>query len=218
MIGRRLLWSVGTTLCLLVVVVASAYLRLDPDTYFPQQRAVYLTRELPLLLHVVGGMLALGTLPWQLARSLRRRAPRAHRWTGRVYVAGVAAGATGGLALAPTAYGGAVSGTGFALLAVTWATTTALGVAAARRGDLTAHRRWMTRSAALTVAAVTLRLLLGTYAGLDAAGLAPVTFETAYRAAAWLCWLPNLAIAQWLLRSTSRQRREPPRALVRSAG
>jgi uncharacterized membrane protein len=218
MIGRRLLWSVGALLSLLVVVVASAYLRLDPDTYFPQQRAVYLTRELPLLLHIGGGMLALGTLPWQLAGPLRRRFPRGHRWTGRLYVAGVAVGAAGGLALAPTAYGGAVSGTGFALLAITWATTTALGLAAARRGDIAAHRRWMTRSAAVTFAAVTLRLILGTHAGLDTAGLAPVTFETTYRAAAWLSWLPNLLAAEWVVRSARVRRTRPGRALVRSAG
>ncbi|HEX7061533.1 MAG TPA: DUF2306 domain-containing protein [Woeseiaceae bacterium] len=47
-----------------------------------------------VLLHFFGGSLALfGGLP-QFAARLRRRYPAVHRWTGRVYLAGVAIGVT----------------------------------------------------------------------------------------------------------------------------
>jgi uncharacterized membrane protein len=204
--GRCALWSVATLLSLLVVVVAAGYFRFDPSTYFTEQRSVYLAHRLPLYVHIGGACLALATAPWQLSRALRRRLPRLHRATGRVYVAGVMVGGVGGLAMAPLSYGGPVAHLGFAVLALAWLTTTGLGLAAVRRGDLDRHRRWMVRSFALTFAAVTLRLYLGTYLGLQAAGLAPVAYSTAYAAIAWLAWVPNLALA-WRL--TSR----PPRVM-----
>ena len=198
MTGRRLLWALATLLSTFVVLVASAYLRFDPALYFDEQRAVYLAHQVPLYLHVTGAMLALATAPWQLSRTLRRRVPRVHRVLGRLFGLGVLVGGVGGLLLAPTAFGGPVARAGFATLAAVWLATTVLGVSAARRRDLTTHRRWMVRAVALTFAAVTLRLYLAAWAGLDAAGLAPGTFAQAYAAIAWLAWLPNLAVA-WAL-------------------
>jgi hypothetical protein len=51
----------------------------------------------------------------------------------------------------------------------------------------------MTRSYALTFAAVTLRLYL-------ALAIAAGAVFTAYPYIAWLCWLPNLAVAELLIR------------------
>lgn len=203
MTGRRLLWTLGTLLSTLVVLVSSAYLRFDPALYFDEQRAVYLAHQVPLYLHVTGAMLALATAPWQLSRTLRRRAPRVHRVLGRLFGAGVLVGGIGGLGLAPTAFGGPVARVGFAALAVAWLSTTALGISAARRRDLATHRRWMVRAVALTFAAVTLRLYLVAWGSLDAAGLAPGTFAQAYAAVAWLAWVPNLAVAWALTRDRS---------------
>jgi hypothetical protein len=36
----------------------------------------------------------------------------------------------------------------------------------------------------------------------EIAGLLAVDFATAYAAIAWLAWVPNLAIASWLTRTT----------------
>jgi len=47
---------------------------------------------------------------------------------------------------------------------------------------------------ALTFAAVTLRLYL------PSSMAAGIPFEIAYPAIAWLCWLPNVAVAEWLVR------------------
>ncbi len=192
-----------TGLSLLVVVVASRYLAFDSSTYFEQQRALYVQREAILGLHIGGGMLALLLGPWQFVQGLRSRWPRVHRVTGRGYVAGVGAGALGGLLLAPTAYGGVASTLGFAVLGLLWAGTTVQAMVAVRNGDYDEHRRWMVLSYSLSFAAVTLRLMLGSFAGLDAAGLAPIPFAVAYAAIAWLCWIPNLALAAWWTRDRS---------------
>jgi uncharacterized membrane protein YozB (DUF420 family) len=66
-------------------------------------------------------------------------------------------------------------------------------VFAITRGDRAAHRRWMYRSYALTFAGVTLRLYL------PVAIFGPYGFAAAYAVIAWLCWAPNLFVAEWLL-------------------
>jgi uncharacterized membrane protein len=182
---------VTTLLSLLVVLVASRYLAFDPSTYFPEQREVYVDRQVVLGLHIVGGMTALLVGPLQLARWFRARHVRVHRALGAVYVSGVLVGSVAGLVLATTAHGGPVAGLGFAGLAVAWATTTALAVHAVVHRRFQEHRRWMLRSFALTFAAVTLRLYLGVV------GVLGLDFSTSYVVIAWLCWVPNLALALW---------------------
>jgi Predicted membrane protein (DUF2306) len=62
-------------------------------------------------------------------------------------------------------------------------------------GDYVNHQRWMTRSFALAFAAVMLRIYLP---GSLAAG---VDYYDAYPVIAWVCWVPNLIVAQVLVES-----------------
>ena len=62
-----------------------------------------------------------------------------------------------------------------------------------RQGNRVDHRRWMIRSYALTLAAVTLRLYLPASFGLG------VPFASAYPVIAWICWVPNLIVAEAIL-------------------
>lgn len=50
----------------------------------------------------------------------------------------------------------------------------------------------MTRSFALTLAAVTLRIYLPLLAS-------QMSFLTAYLIVSWVCWVPNLLAAEWLV-------------------
>ncbi|MFB7911539.1 DUF2306 domain-containing protein [Kitasatospora sp. NPDC056076] len=191
-------WAVMTVLSTLIVLYAAKYASFDPDTYFTQQRATYLAHQLPLGLHIFGAAVALLLGPWQFSTRLRRRSPRLHRAVGTTYLLGCLVGGIGALLLAPHAYGGAVSGLGFACLGVAWLLTGATGLRMILRGRVEDHRRWMVRSFALTFAAVTLRLML------VAAQVAHLDFRTSYLAIAWLCWVPNLALAWWFTRSPGR--------------
>ncbi len=56
---------------------------------------------------------------------------------------------------------GPVAGAGFLLLGLMWIGCTLEALLRIRGGDVEGHRRWMVRSVALTLAAVTLRLYLG---------------------------------------------------------
>jgi uncharacterized membrane protein len=151
-------------------------------------------RPLAFFAHVGLAPLALMLMPFQLLPRLRARRPAMHRWIGRSYAVLVLLSGLGGLAMAVGTEAGPVAATGFALLAVLWLGTTATGVWKARVGDIAEHRQWMIRSAALIFAGVTLRLELPL---LIASGL---EFPTAYTIVAWLCWVPNLLVAEWILR------------------
>lgn len=155
-------------------------------------------------IHAAAATLALALGPFQFVRGLRGGHPALHRWIGRAYVAACLLGGVAGLVLALGASTGPVSQAGFGLLALLWLGTTAQGWRMARQGRYaTSHRDWMIRSFALTFAAVTLRLYvpLSLVLGLP--------FEESYRAISWLCWVPNLLVAELLL-----MRSRPRRALT----
>jgi hypothetical protein len=82
---------------------------------------------------------------------------------------------------------------GFGLLAVLWFFTGLQGYRMARSGRITAHRQWMIRNFALTLAAVTLRKWMPLMLGLH------LPFRPTYITVSWICWVPNLLIAEWLV-------------------
>jgi uncharacterized membrane protein len=147
------------------------------------------------------GYIALIALsPLQFSSRMRNARPELHRWMGRLYLGiGVLVGGVAGLYVAFHAFGGVISSAGFACLALGWLYSGLRAYLAIRARDIVAHRRWMVRNFALTFAAVTLRLYLPVplAAGLD--------FESAYRAIAWLCWVPNLVLAEMLFNRAPRQ-------------
>jgi uncharacterized membrane protein len=183
--------SIGVAAYAIVAYTALPFGRL----VHPEMRAVFEAHAVGIGLHIFASALALVLGPFQFSRRLRAARPRLHRWLGRAYLGvGVLAGGLAGFYMAAFAFGGIVSKLGFGMLALAWLATGATAYAAIRRRDVTAHRRWMVRNFALTFAAVTLRLYL------PSSMAARIPFEIAYPAIAWLCWLPNVAVAEWLVR------------------
>lgn len=187
---RRAGWAVTTALAAATALLGARYFTLDPDTFLPEQRAVYLAHLTPLLFHVGGGVLALLLGPWQFLPGLRTRRPAVHRFVGRAYLVSALAAGIGGLLLAPRALVAPIAPIGFALLAVLLLATSTAAYATARRREFARHRIWTTRSYALILAAVTLRLWLVAFGALG------VSFEQAYASAAWTSWLINLLVAE----------------------
>lgn len=157
--------------------------------------------QLPLLaaFHVLGSGVALLIGGFQFLPGLRARRTNLHRWLGRIYLSAVLLGGIGGFALARQADGGLAGQFGFSLLAVFWLLSGWQAYAAIRRRDIPAHRVWMIRNFSLTFAAVTLRIYLGL-----AQGPAGLDFDAFYPAVAWLCWVPNLIVAEWLIIASPR--------------
>ncbi|HET9562503.1 MAG TPA: DUF2306 domain-containing protein [Propionibacteriaceae bacterium] len=202
-LGRRLAgpgWVIMTLACIYIAITVSRYLTFDPEVYFPQQLEPYLQHEFALGVHVLSGILALLIGPVQFVRRFRRRFVPVHRFMGATYVASATALGVSGLILAPTAYTGLVASAGFTVLDLAMLFTTWTAVRMIMAGRYTEHRRWMIRSFSLIMAGVMLRVWVPIYGALAAVGIVDFSFETAYAAIAWLCWVPNLLLAIWFTR------------------
>jgi Predicted membrane protein (DUF2306) len=125
---------------------------------------------------------------------------------GATYVASATALGVSGLILAPTAYTGLVASAGFTVLDLAMLFTTWTAVRMILAGRYGEHRRWMIRSFSLIMAGVMLRVWSPIYDGLAAVGIVDFSFETAYAAIAWLCWVPNLLLAIWFTRHPAETR------------
>jgi uncharacterized membrane protein len=171
-----------------IAVYASSYFFYTPgDDHF--SRYIFLLR-----IHIAGGIGALLAGPWQFSQKLRTRNLNLHRWMGRFYLLEVAVGSIAGFAMAVVSQGGMPTHLGFGILAVLWFATGLQAYRKVRSGNIEAHRQWMIRNFALTLAAVTLRQ----YMPLMLFAL-HWPFLRAYIIVSWLCWVPNLLIAEWMV-------------------
>lgn len=153
----------------------------------------------PLRLHIAGGIGALLAGPWQFSRRLRERALNLHRWLGRFYLLEVGLGSLAGLWMAVVSLEGLPTHFGFGILAVLWFFTGLQAYRKVRQGDIEAHRQWMIRNFALTLAAVTLRIELPLMLA-----VLHWPFHVSYIIVSWLCWVPNVLVAEWMVRREGR--------------
>lgn len=157
-------------------------------------------RPLAFYAHIVLASVALALVPLQLWPTLRQKQLRLHRWLGRIYGLSIIAAGIGGFLMAVTTESGLIAAWGFALLAIAWVFTTVYGIALAMQHRVSAHQRWMIRSAALTMAAVTLRIYLGLGVAFG------LSYPDIAAFLAWGCWVPNLLFAELIIRRGFQKR------------
>jgi uncharacterized membrane protein len=183
------LWALMLLLSAAVAVYGTTYfIRMPDNDHF----AHYI---FPLRLHIAGGIGALLAGPWQFSQRLRARALNFHRWMGRFYLLEVGLGSIAGFAMALVSEQGFPTHFGFGILAVLWFFTGLQAYRLVRRGNIEAHRQWMIRNYALSLAAVTLRLYIPFLLA-----VLHWPFPRTYITVSWLCWIPNLLIAEWMVR------------------
>lgn len=189
----RPVWLIMTLLGVYVASIAVAGL-VAPASRSEFMAGVFARAPIATLFHLGGGSVALVAGAFQVNRTFRRRHRRLHRGLGMLYLVGVAGAGLAALPLAAGAFGDPVTRAGFGACAACWLVTTLLGYRSLLRLDIPAHERWMYRSYAVTLAAVMLRIYMPVS---QAAG---IPFEAAYRVVAWLCWVPNLVVAErWFM-------------------
>jgi hypothetical protein len=79
-----------------------------------------------------------------------------------------------------------------------WLVATLAGYRSIRAGRQAVHRVWMLRSYGLTLAGLTLRLYL------PLSQILNLPYDAAYPAIAWLCWVPNVIVVEWLILADGR--------------
>lgn len=193
---RTGLWWGMVVLTIPIALYAFAYVIVGEPMYPRELAASFSMRPWGINPHALFGGIGLLTGAVQFHRGLRRRL-RIHRLLGRLYVIACLFTGTAGLYMAAYSYGGWVTHVGFGMLGALLLFTTIAGFRAIRRGDVETHWRWMLRSYALLFAAVMLRLELPLLAS-------NFGFDTGYRIVSWLCWVPNVMVAETMLRAWSR--------------
>ena len=165
------------------------YLSLDQ-----QAMGRYWPRRWWLLMHIAGGAVALLSGPVQLWLGVTGRTASAHRALGLVYVTGVGVGSVTAFYLAAHTDLGWVFGSGLTALGVAWLVTTALAIAAVRRGMFDQHQQWMIRSYVVTFAFVIFRALFGVLQAADVG-----TLQERLAACSWFCWAVPLLVTEAVL-------------------
>ncbi|MBK8969013.1 MAG: DUF2306 domain-containing protein [Lewinellaceae bacterium] len=141
--------------------------------------------------HIVFGGLALLVGWTQFSARLRNRYLSVHRRIGKLYVVAVLLSALAAVGIGFFATGGIVAASGFVSLGCIWFYTTLQAYRAIRQKNRRRHQIMMIYSYAACFAAVTLRLWLPLLTAVFN------DFVTGYRLVAWLCWVPNLALAHF---------------------
>ena len=185
--------------------ILSTLVGLYPVIYFIIDRRFGLLRSKPAELlsdslwniafygHIVLGGLAL-LIGWlQFNHNLRNKKINLHRKIGKIYIVSVLISGFCGLYIALFATGGIISILGFGSLGIIWLTTTAMAFNAIKKGKVNLHKKFMIYSYAACFAAVTLRIWLPILTGLFG------EFNVAYRIVAWLCWVPNIIVAYFII-------------------
>jgi Predicted membrane protein (DUF2306) len=90
-------------------------------------------------------------------------------------------------------------------LAVLWGWTAWRAYRAIRQRDIRSHQAWVIRNFALTYAAVTLRswfgvLIFAQVPFVHGANATSHIMSSAYAPLPFLCWLPNIVIAEFMIR------------------
>lgn len=149
--------------------------------------------------HIVFGGIALAIGWIQFNQKLRDKNRKLHKRIGMAYVTAAFISSLSGIYVAIYTAGGMVASGGFLALGFTWLITSLMGWKTAKTKNFDAHEDWMIFSYAACFAAVTLRIYLPILENIFG------EFIPAYRIVAWLCWVPNMLVAYWIVRSRNKR-------------
>ena len=184
--------------CLLMLRITIQYIPYNTDVAFLRIKQDVIDvpfYKIAFFTHVYTTMFVLIAGFTQFSAYIRKHFREFHRYSGWVYAFTVLflAGPSG-FYMGIYANGGIISQTAFCLLAVLWIYFTSMAIKSAVKRDFKSHRKYMIRSFALTLSAITLRawkyVLVFVFE--------PRPMDV-YQLVAWLGWIPNLIIAEIII-------------------
>jgi hypothetical protein len=197
-VGRFLLLAALAFFIWLMARITWEYIPYNTDVGFLRIKQEYIdidTWRYAFFTHVYLSIWVLLAGFTQFSKRIRARYPKVHRAAGYFYAIDVIL-ITGpaGLLMGVYANGGITSKVSFVTLAALWIYFTAMAIKKIKEGDYDAHRDFMIRSYALTLSAITLRAWKwGINNSFD---FPPMDV---YRAVAWLGWVPNILLAEFII-------------------
>jgi uncharacterized membrane protein len=208
-IGIYLFLSVATLLMLQMIL---SYYPLNDQTGFLKFKQEIIGNQFwktCFYIHVFTSLLVLLAGFTQFSNHILTEHRSLHRLFGRIYAFNILfINFPAALVMGIFANGGFAGKAAFLLLDILWFAFTLIAVIAIRNGNIQKHREFMIRSFALTLSAISLRtwkMILTNTTDLD--------YPTIYILDAWLGFLPNLLLAEWIIR---RKRRNQPSVQMES--
>ena len=192
---RKFLWLLVMLSAATVAVLNSRFLWQDIHTIFHRAVDHLGKQDFELFLHLYTAPLILVVGALQFSRRLRQTWPQLHRWMGRSYLAAVLVTSIATFRLSLNETEGPMTIFGFATLSTLWFATAACAWTRAVQGRYADHAEWMVRNYALTLTNVTFRGELHALLWLGA------DFNTVYEPLRTLQFIPNLLVAEFLIRS-----------------
>lgn len=149
-------------------------------------------------IHVFSSPIVILTGLFQFNRYLIHQKKKVHRVLGIIYILFVLLiSGPSALLMGLYANGGYLAQFSFVLLSSIWIVSTGYAYVLARKHSYIKHSKWMLRSYALTLSAVTLRLYAYCFDYFNVS-LGP---KETYILLSYLSWIPNLIIAELIIRS-----------------
>jgi uncharacterized membrane protein len=183
-----------TVLAFAIAGYALSFFVRGENAFPPSLRVSFNARLFGIYSHVLFGGIALALGPFQFRRALLLRNRPLHRRLGLIFVIASALTGISGMYMAVYSHNGIGTHLGFGVLGFLTLVTALKPYFHIRAREVAPHREWMIRNYALLFAAVTLRIELPFLAiGFQA-------FEPAYAIVSWLCWVPNILVAEWYIR------------------
>jgi hypothetical protein len=191
-----LLLSLATFLMLRTI---AQYYPLNDHSGFLQYKQAYLDNKVwkaCFYIHVFTSLFVLMAGFSQFSPYILKDHRKIHRIFGRLYAYNILfVNFPVAMVMAIYANGELPGKTAFVLLDSLWFYFTLMAVIAARNKNFNLHKHYMTRSYALTLSAISLRtwkLILVNTTSID--------IHTIYIMDAWLGFVPNLLLAEWIIR------------------
>jgi uncharacterized membrane protein len=180
------------------------YIPIDKDVAFLRIKQDYvpmLHYKLAFFAHVFSAIFVLPAGFTQFSGKLRISYPAVHRFSGWIYIGTtLLLAAPTGFVIGLYANGGLSSRIAFCLLAILWLYFTAMAVVSINKKDYASHERWMVRSFALALSAITLRAWKYVLVAL----FHPKPMDV-YIVVAWLGWVLNLIVAEIIIHKKTTQ-------------
>jgi hypothetical protein len=191
-----LLLCIATFLMLKGII---AYADFNSTTGFLKYKQDYLDNTVwktAFYIHVFSSALTLMAGFTQFSPTILKNNKPVHRLAGKIYVYDILfVNFPSGMIMAIYANGLLPSKIAFIVLDTLWFSFTLAALLAIKKRDIITHRQFMIRSYALTLSAITLRTWKMIFT--HTTTLDPLTI---YMIDAWMGFVPNLLLAEWLIR------------------
>lgn len=172
--------------------------RYDVDFLLSKQSVLHIgIWRIAFYTHISSSLVVLLFGLLQFIKPVLNQAPRIHRLLGKAYVfLVVGISAPSGLIMAIYANGGIAAQVSFIIVSALWWFYTLMAYKKAISKEFKAHTDYMIRSYALTLSAISLRIYV-----LLLPSLILLHGKEMYVLVSWLSWVPNLLIAELIIKS-----------------